>query len=135
MSKAIGAGVDAVILDLDDSVTVAAKPEVWPLVAAAICAQVAAAAEPAVYVRSNGAATGQLADDLETIVRTGDLVKCRGMLLNTDIVVDELTALDDIGALQIVFTREPRSDAMDQPVIRVERSKTERLMKRQFAKS
>ena len=54
--------------------------------------------------------------------RTGGLVKCRGMLVNTDIVVDELMALDGIGAFQIVFTREPRSDAMDQLVIRIERS-------------
>ena len=67
-------------------------------------------------------ATGQLADNLEAIVRAGDLVKCQGMLLDTDIVVDELTALDGIGAFQIVFTREPRSDAMDQLVIQFERS-------------
>jgi phenylacetate-coenzyme A ligase PaaK-like adenylate-forming protein len=44
------------------------------------------------------------------------------MLVNTDIVVDELMALDGISAFQIVFTREPRSDAMDQLVIRIERS-------------
>jgi citrate lyase subunit beta/citryl-CoA lyase len=69
MSKAIGAGVDAVILDLEDSVPIAAKAEARSLVAAAIGAQ--AAAGPAVYVRSNGAATGQLADDLEAVVRPG----------------------------------------------------------------
>ncbi|MSP31592.1 MAG: phenylacetate--CoA ligase family protein [Pseudolabrys sp.] len=54
--------------------------------------------------------------------RTGNLVKCRSMLVNTDIIVDVLAALDSIRAFQIVFMREPRSEARDQLVIRIERS-------------
>lgn len=69
MSKAIAAGVDAVILDLEDSVPIASKAEARSLVATVIdgCA---ATPGPAVYVRVNGAATGYLAADLE-VVRLG----------------------------------------------------------------
>ena len=38
--------------------------------------------------------------------RTGNLVKCRGMLVNTDVVVDLLSAMDGIGQFQLVFARE-----------------------------
>ena len=70
MSKAIGAGVDAVILDLEDSVPIAAKLEARALVATVIdgCA---ATPGPAIFVRANGAATGYLADDLAAVVRPG----------------------------------------------------------------
>ncbi|MSP31594.1 MAG: CoA ester lyase [Pseudolabrys sp.] len=71
MSKAIGAEVDAVIFDLEDSVPIAAKAEARSLVSAAIEVQAATTSGPAVYVRSNGAATGQLAGDLEAVVRSG----------------------------------------------------------------
>ena len=70
MAKALDSGADAVILDLEDSVPVAAKAEARVLVAKAIDA---ARARPglAVYVRTNGAATGLLADDLAAVVRPG----------------------------------------------------------------
>jgi citrate lyase subunit beta/citryl-CoA lyase len=70
MTKAIGAGVDAVILDLEDSVPIASKAEARPLVATVIDGCVATPG-PAIYVRVNGAATGYLADDLEAVVRPG----------------------------------------------------------------
>ena len=51
--------------------------------------------------------------------RTGSLVKCRGMLVNTDVVIDVLSAVQGIGQFQLVFSREER--AMDRMVIRIER--------------
>lgn len=72
MSKALESGADAVILDLEDSVPIAAKAEARLLVAKVI-ADVAGrnTAGPAVFVRTNGAATGLLADDLAAVVRPG----------------------------------------------------------------
>ncbi|MFL5003469.1 MAG: phenylacetate--CoA ligase family protein, partial [Xanthobacteraceae bacterium] len=55
---------------------------------------------------------------LTTPRRTGNLVKCRGMLVNTDLVVDTLSAVEGIGQFQIVFRRE--DGAMDQLVVRIE---------------
>ncbi len=73
MAKALDSGADAVILDLEDSVPVAAKPEARALVANTIDGIAAAGVRtgPAVYVRTNGAATGLLADDLAAVVRPG----------------------------------------------------------------
>ena len=70
MSKAIAAGVDAVILDLEDSVPIASKLEARSLVATVIdgCA---ATPGPAIYVRVNGAVTDYLASDLAAVVRPG----------------------------------------------------------------
>jgi len=70
MTKALDSGADAVILDLEDSVPVAAKAEARALVAKAIDAA-GARSGLAVYVRTNGAATGLLADDLAAVVRPG----------------------------------------------------------------
>ena len=53
--------------------------------------------------------------------RTGSLVKCRGMLVNTDVVIDVLSAMPRIGQFQIVFMRDGGPDAMDRMVIRIER--------------
>jgi phenylacetate-coenzyme A ligase PaaK-like adenylate-forming protein len=55
--------------------------------------------------------------------RTGNLVKCRGMLVNTDVVAD-LVSARGIGQFQIVFMREDA--AMDRLVIRIERDETVR---------
>lgn len=73
MTKALDSGADAVIFDLEDSVPVAAKAEARALVAKAIDGVAAAGARtgPAVYVRTNGAGTGLLADDLAAIMRPG----------------------------------------------------------------
>lgn len=70
MTKAMESGADAVILDLEDSVPIAAKADARSLVAKAIDGA-AAKAGPAIYVRVNGAATGLLADDLAAVVRPG----------------------------------------------------------------
>lgn len=52
--------------------------------------------------------------------RTGALVKCRGMLVNTDVIIDILFALEGIGEFQVVFSREDRPGAMDQMLVRIE---------------
>jgi phenylacetate-CoA ligase len=50
--------------------------------------------------------------------RTGSLVKCRGMLVNTDVVIETVSAVPGIGQFQIVFMRD--AGAMDRMVIRIE---------------
>jgi phenylacetate-coenzyme A ligase PaaK-like adenylate-forming protein len=52
--------------------------------------------------------------------RIGALVKCRGMLVNTDVVVETLSALEGIGQFQVLFRREDRPGAMDEMVVRIE---------------
>jgi phenylacetate-coenzyme A ligase PaaK-like adenylate-forming protein len=52
--------------------------------------------------------------------RTGSLVKCRGMLVNTDVVIDLLASVAGIGQFQLVFAREP--GAMDRMLVRIEGS-------------
>jgi citrate lyase subunit beta/citryl-CoA lyase len=72
MAKALESGADAVILDLEDSVPVAAKAEARGLVAKVIDGVAAAnRSGPAVFVRVNAAATGMLGDDLLAVVRPG----------------------------------------------------------------
>lgn len=73
MAKALESGANAVILDLEDSVPILAKAEARALVAKAIdgAAALPAASRPVVTVRTNGAATGLLADDLAAVVRPG----------------------------------------------------------------
>jgi phenylacetate-coenzyme A ligase PaaK-like adenylate-forming protein len=58
---------------------------------------------------------------VQTPRRTGSLVKCRGMLVNTDVVIDVLSAIEAIGVFQIVFMRDGAPGAMDRMVIRIER--------------
>jgi phenylacetate-coenzyme A ligase PaaK-like adenylate-forming protein len=53
--------------------------------------------------------------------RTGNLVKCRGMLVNTDVVLDMVSAMDGVRELQLVFTRADRPGEMDRMTIRIER--------------
>jgi citrate lyase subunit beta/citryl-CoA lyase len=72
MAKALESGADAVILDLEDSVPVAAKAEARGLVAKVIDGVAAAnRSGPGVFVRVNAAATGMLGDDLLAVVRPG----------------------------------------------------------------
>jgi citrate lyase subunit beta/citryl-CoA lyase len=74
MGKAMTAGADAVILDLEDSVPASAKAQARELVAQTIDAQAATTgtgAGPAIHVRINGAATNHLLSDLEAVVRPG----------------------------------------------------------------
>ena len=53
--------------------------------------------------------------------RTGSLVKCRGMLVNTDVILDTLSAIEGIGEFQIVFAAAAQPGAMERLVIRIER--------------
>jgi phenylacetate-coenzyme A ligase PaaK-like adenylate-forming protein len=53
--------------------------------------------------------------------RTGGLVKCRGMLVNTDVIIDTLTSMAGIGEFQIVFAGDERPGGMERLVIRIER--------------
>ena len=71
MGKALAAGADAVILDLEDSVPLATKAEARTLVARTIDGAAANPSRPGIYVRVNAASTGLLADDLEAVVRPG----------------------------------------------------------------
>ena len=71
MTKALESGADAVILDLEDLVPLAAKAEARALVAKTLDAAAAAASHPAIYVRVNAATTGLLIDDLEAVARPG----------------------------------------------------------------
>ncbi len=71
MSKALESGVDSVILDLEDSVPLAAKAEARALVAKTIDAAAAVRPRPAIFVRVNAASTGLLIDDLVAVVRPG----------------------------------------------------------------
>ena len=74
MTKALESGADAVLLDLEDSVPLAAKAEARSLVAKVIDGVAAAGAArsgPAIFVRTNGAASGLLDDDLAAVVRPG----------------------------------------------------------------
>ena len=71
MTKALESSADAVILDLEDSVPLAAKAEARTLVAKAIDGAAAAPSHPAIYVRVNAATSGLLMDDLDAVVRPG----------------------------------------------------------------
>jgi phenylacetate-CoA ligase len=53
--------------------------------------------------------------------RTGSLVKCRGMLVNADVILDTLSAMAGMGEFQVVFAGEERPGAMERLVIRIER--------------
>ena len=70
MAKALESGADAVILDLEDSVPLAAKAEARSRVASVIDGA-AARSLPAIYVRVNAAQSGLLAEDLSAVVRAG----------------------------------------------------------------
>lgn len=74
MTKALESGADAVLLDLEDSVPIAAKAEARSLVAKVIDSTAAVGAAysgPAIFVRTNSAASGLLEDDLAAIVHPG----------------------------------------------------------------
>ena len=55
--------------------------------------------------------------------RTGNLVKCRGMLVNTEVILDTLSAMAGLGEFQIVFAGADQPGAMERLVIRIERDK------------
>jgi phenylacetate-coenzyme A ligase PaaK-like adenylate-forming protein len=53
--------------------------------------------------------------------RIGNLVKCRGMLVNTDVILDTLSAMAEIAEFQIVFAPAAAPGAMERLLIRLER--------------
>jgi phenylacetate-CoA ligase len=53
--------------------------------------------------------------------RTGNLVKCRGMLVNTDVLLDLLSAMPEIAEFQVVFAAASAPGQMERLVIRIER--------------
>jgi len=53
--------------------------------------------------------------------RTGSLVKCRGMLVNTDVILDTLSAMAAVGEFQIVFAEPGSPGGMERLVVRIER--------------
>ena len=59
--------------------------------------------------------------------RTGNLVKCRGMLVNTDLIAETVSALAGVSEFQIVFSREDRPGAMDRLVLRIEHAEDPQL--------
>jgi len=70
MGKAVTADVEAVILDLEDSVPIAAKVEARTLVAGVIDGSVGKGS-PMNWVRVNGASTDFLPGDLDAVARPG----------------------------------------------------------------
>lgn len=117
MAKALESGADAVILDLEDSVPIAAKAEARSLVAKVIDSAVAAGAgraAPAVFVRVNSAATGLVEDDLAAVVRPGldavflPKVESVAEVTNTAAAVERLESAQGMrtGAVEIVLMME-----------------------------
>ncbi len=70
-AKAVAAGVDGVILDLEDSMPLNLKTEGRSIVAASIRALAADSRRVGVYVRLNAMETGLTGDDLEAVVIEG----------------------------------------------------------------
>jgi phenylacetate-coenzyme A ligase PaaK-like adenylate-forming protein len=66
--------------------------------------------------------------------RTGNLVKCRGMLVNVDIIADTVLALPGVSEFQIVFRRDDRPGAMDEMVLRIEHAEDAGLRETAVAK-
>lgn len=110
MGKALESGADAVILDLEDSVPVAIKAEARAMVAKVIDGA-AAGAGPAVFVRTNAAATGMLEDDLAAVVRPGLAAVLMSKVESVDEIRNAAAALERLettarlrrGAVEIVL--------------------------------
>jgi phenylacetate-CoA ligase len=66
--------------------------------------------------------------------RTGNLVKCRGMLVNTDVVADTVSALPGVSEFQIVFARDEGPAAMDRMTVRIEHAEDSALREAAIAK-
>ena len=68
LDKAMASGADAIILDLEDSVTVDRKPEARKSAQAFLKEAGKAKQRPRLLVRVNGLETGMIDDDLDAIV-------------------------------------------------------------------
>ena len=71
LAKALESGADALILDLEDSVALAAKPQARNVVAAFIGATRARAERPRLYVRVNPFDGGLIEADLDAVMAAG----------------------------------------------------------------
>ncbi|MEC8164709.1 MAG: hypothetical protein VX079_09110, partial [Pseudomonadota bacterium] len=62
------------------------------------------------------------------IVRTKDLVKVKGMLINPTVLLESLTAVKGLDEFQVVLTRQDESDAfsMDEMIVRVASARSDR---------
>jgi citrate lyase subunit beta/citryl-CoA lyase len=108
MSKALAASVDAVILDLEDSVPIASKVEARSLVAGVIDG-VAATPGPAIFVRVNGATTDFLAGDLEAVVRPG---------LNA-VMLPKAETVEDVQATAATIERHEKAHGMQAGTVEI----------------
>jgi citrate lyase subunit beta/citryl-CoA lyase len=70
-AKALASGADGVILDLEDSVPLAAKVQARAVVARSIAELRNASADVGIYVRLNAIETGMTGDDIEAVVVPG----------------------------------------------------------------
>lgn len=70
-AKAVAAGVDGVILDLEDSVPLAMKQEARQIVAASIRSLASAQRKIGIYVRLNSLESGMAGDDIEQVAIPG----------------------------------------------------------------
>lgn len=86
--KALGSGADVLILDLEDSVAIAAKPRAREVAAAFLRAQ-AGAGGPLLYVRVNDLSTGLTDDDLAAVMPA----RPAGIMLPKANHADEVTML------------------------------------------
>jgi citrate lyase subunit beta / citryl-CoA lyase len=103
MAKALESGADAVILDLEDSVALAAKTQARAAAARTIDAVASSGeAHPVIMVRVNARATGLLADDLIAVVRPGLDV----------ILLPKAETVDDIAHTASLLDRDETTHAM-----------------------
>jgi citrate lyase subunit beta / citryl-CoA lyase len=103
MTKALASGADAVILDLEDSVALAAKAEARRNAARTLDAVASSGeAHAVVMVRVNARASGMLADDLMAVVRPGLDV----------ILLPKAESIDDIAETASLLDRDEITHAM-----------------------
>jgi citrate lyase subunit beta/citryl-CoA lyase len=68
LDKGMGSGADALLLDLEDSISPGRKAEARATTAAFLKEAIALKARPRLYVRVNGLRTGLIDDDLDVVV-------------------------------------------------------------------
>jgi citrate lyase subunit beta/citryl-CoA lyase len=68
LAKGLGSGADCLLIDLEDSVSAARKPEGRKLAAAFVAAARNATKRPRLFVRINAHATGMVGDDLDAVM-------------------------------------------------------------------
>ncbi|QKS00607.1 CoA ester lyase [Sphingomonas sp. CL5.1] len=89
-AKAVAAGADGVILDLEDAVPAAAKSEARAIVATSIRSLAAGPRRVGVYVRVNALETGMTGDDIEQVAIEG----LDGLVLPKSYGPDDVVRLD-----------------------------------------